>query len=77
MPSICWSKATSGCVRNINCKLHVLDSCLLYYDFSLNILWLLPQYDLCDAGVYSRVILNMFFVGQVSGLVENFKIGIY
>ena len=29
------------------------------------------QYDLCDAGVYSREIINMFFVGQV------FRLGIY
>ena len=35
------------------------------------------QYDLCDSGVYSREIINMFFVGQVSLLVENFNIGIY
>ena len=30
-----------------------------------------------DAGVYSREIINMFLVGQVSGLVENLNIGIY
>ena len=35
------------------------------------------QYDLCDAGVYSRGIINMFFVGRVSGLVENFNNGIF
>ena len=34
------------------------------------------QYDLCDCGVYSREIVNMFFVGQVSGLVENLNTGI-
>ena len=34
------------------------------------------QYDLCDSGVYSLEIINSFFVGQVSGLVENFNIGI-
>ena len=34
------------------------------------------QYD-CVTGVYSREIINMFFVVQVSGLVENFNIGIY
>ena len=28
-------------------------------------------------GVYSREIIYMFFMGQVSGLVENFNIGIY
>ena len=32
---------------------------------------------LCVTGVYSRKIINMFFVGHVSGLVENFYIGIY
>ena len=31
----------------------------------------------CDFGVYSREIVNMFLVGQVSGLVENFNNGIY
>ena len=30
-----------------------------------------------DAGLYSREIINMFVVGQVSGLVENIKIGIF
>ena len=30
------------------------------------------QYDLFDSGVYSREIMNMFLVGQVSRLVENF-----
>ena len=28
-------------------------------------------------GVYSREIINMFLVGQVSRPVENFSIGIY
>ena len=32
---------------------------------------------LCDSGLYSREIINMFLVGQVSGLVENLNIGIY
>ena len=35
------------------------------------------QYDLCDSGVYTKEITNMFLVGQVSGLVENFHIVIY
>ena len=40
------------------------------------------QYDLCDSDVYSRDIINKFFVVaffvcQVSGFVENFNIGIY
>ena len=35
------------------------------------------QYDLCFSGVYSREIIDMLFVGQVSGLVENFYIVIY
>ena len=30
-----------------------------------------------DSGVCSREIINMFLVGQVSGLVENFNIGIF
>ena len=28
-------------------------------------------------GVYSEEIINMFLLGQVSGLVENFNIEIY
>ena len=35
------------------------------------------QYDLSDSDVYSREIINMLLVGQVSGLVENFNIGIF
>ena len=34
------------------------------------------QYDLWDSGVYSREKINMFLVGQVSGRVDNFNIGI-
>ena len=35
------------------------------------------QYNLCDSVVYSREIINMVLFSQVSGLVENFKIGIF
>ena len=35
------------------------------------------QYDLCDSGVNSREIINMFLVSWVSGLVENFNIGTF
>ena len=42
--------------------------CINYRDYA--------EYDLSDAGVYSREIINMFFVVQVSGLVEHFNIGI-
>ena len=35
------------------------------------------QYDLCNSSVYSREIISMFFVNQVSGFVKNFNIGIY
>ena len=31
----------------------------------------------CDAGVYSREIINMFLLSQVSGLVIRFNIGFY
>ena len=34
------------------------------------------QYDLSDFDVYSRKIINMFIIGQVSVLVKNFNIGI-
>ena len=32
---------------------------------------------ICVTGVYLREIINIFFVGQVSGLVKNINIGIY
>ena len=32
---------------------------------------------MCNVGVYSREMINMFFVSQVSGLVENLNIAIY
>ena len=35
------------------------------------------EYDLSDSGVYSREMVNMFFVGQMSEIVENFNIRIY
>ena len=31
---------------------------------------------ICATGVYSREIISMFLVDQVSGLVENFNVGI-
>ena len=31
----------------------------------------------CDCGVYSREIINIFFIGQMSGHVKNFYIGMY
>ena len=69
------------CVRNINCKMCVLDSCPLC---SLNVVWLIhslkkdsAQYDSCDSDVSSREISIMCFVGQVSWLVENLNIEIY
>ena len=48
---------------------------------SLNVVWLLntrkeyAQSDFCNFDVKSREIVNMIFVSQVSGLVENFNIG--
>ena len=32
---------------------------------------------ICDSGVWSREIINMYFVNQMSGLVRNFNIVIY
>ena len=34
------------------------------------------QYDLWHSDVYSRELIDMFLVSQVSGLVENFNIRI-
>ena len=31
---------------------------------------------MCDSGVYSREIIDIFLDGQVSGLVENFNVEI-
>ena len=35
------------------------------------------QYGLCGSGLYSRKIINMHFIDQMSGLVKNLNIGIY
>ena len=35
------------------------------------------QYDLCDSHVFAREIINIFLVGQVSGLVANINTGIF
>ena len=35
------------------------------------------QNNLCEFSVYLREIINMFLVSQMSGLVENFKTGIF
>ena len=32
---------------------------------------------MCNSGVYSREIINMFFISQMSQFVKKFKIGIY
>ena len=32
---------------------------------------------ICVTGMYSREMVNMFFVGQVSQLVRSFNIGIF
>ena len=62
-------------VRNRNRKLRVLDSCSLY------VVWLLHRLKrlciMCDSVVSSVEKINMFFVCQVSELVENFNIGIW
>ena len=35
------------------------------------------QYDLCVCDLYSTEIIAKFLVGQMSGFVENFNIGIF
>ena len=35
------------------------------------------QYELCDSGVCSREIIDMFLVSQVAWHIENFNIGIF
>ena len=67
------------CVRKIYCKLvfWILVLCSLSVVWLLHTLKVYAQYNLCDSGVYSRETINMFFVGQVSWLVENFNFGIY
>ena len=47
---------------------------------SLNIVWSLKKLCsmiCCESDVYSREIINMFLVDQVSGLVEKSNIEIY
>ena len=67
------------CVRNINCKPRVLDCCLLQFKHCIvttHIKKIVHKY-LCDSGEYSREIIKLFLIGQVSGLMENFNIRIY
>ena len=61
--------------------MRVLDSCPLWFKR-----WLLhtskkkkknhAQDDLCDSGMYSREIINMFLLDQVSWLAEEFNVWI-
>ena len=67
-------------VRNINCKL-----CVLVLVFcNLIVVWLVHTLNrLCTIWFAwcwwdnSREIINMFFISQVSGLAQNFDMGIY
>ena len=63
--------------QNINCKFHVLDFCLpqfrrcMFVAYSRKIMHNI----ICVTDVYSRGMINMFFVSQVSGLVETLTLG--
>ena len=35
------------------------------------------QYDLFDSGMYSREIINVLFISEVSWLIKHLNIGIY
>ena len=59
-------------VRNKNYRLHVLDSCPLKFKHYMVATYIKKMHSvICVTDVYSREILNMFLVGQVSGLVKN------
>ena len=65
-------------VRNINCKLCVLDTCPLEFKpcmVTTNMKKIMHSI-ICVTDVYSREIFYNVLVGQVSRLVENFNIGI-
>ena len=63
-------------VRNVNCKLYLSSVVQTVYGWCIH-LKDYAHYDLLDSVVYSREIMNMFLVGQVSGLVRNLKLEIY
>ena len=68
------------CIRNINCKLHGLDSRPLYFKSCMVATYIkkiMHVNMISITGVYSREIINVLWVGQVSWIVENFKIGIF
>ena len=63
-------------ILTANCVFWILNLLVLTVVWLLRTLKRYAQYGLCDSSVYSREIVNIFFVGQVCGLVENFNIGI-
>ena len=67
------------CVRNINCKLCVLDPCPVYFKLCLVATYIkrIMHNKICVTDLYSRKIINRIFFSKVSGLVESFNIWIY
>ena len=58
------------CFRFLSTAVQTLYSCYIHEKDH-------AQYDFCNSGMYSRKIINTFWVRQVSGLVRNFNIGIF
>ena len=67
-----------SCVRKVNCKLRVLDSCPLQFKHCMVDTYNTKNYaqcDLCNSGVYSREMISMCFVGEVLGLSTPITLG--
>ena len=64
------------CVRNITCKLCVSDSCPLWFKRHLVAIYIekVMHSMVCVTDVYSREIIDLIFISQVSGLVKSFKL---
>ena len=68
------------CVRNINCKLLVLDSCPLQFKHCMVATYIRKNMHdmICVTLVlYSGEVINMCLVSRVSGLVKNISTGIF
>ena len=64
------------CVWNINCKLRIFDSCLLLFKrcmVATYIKKIMHVNMISITGVYSREIINVLWVGQVSVCGKNFN----
>ena len=66
------------CVRNINSKLHVWDSCPVYLKHYMAATVCIQKimHNMICVTMFSREVINMFFFSQMSELVKPSNIGI-